>query len=544
MIKKILNDEVFHFHKIDFAILLILGFFYGVLSFIHLGNNYSPNTFYTLQKDEHFDVSFSDEIDVIRMKIFTGVRSADFYLYTSDDGVNFDFYKYYLSPGVFKWADIRIATKTKYIRFKTIDEFSIGEIGFYDNSKSYIPFTTLHSSMNDEKELIPLKISSMNTSYFDEIYFARTAYEYVYGLSIYEWTHPPLGKIIQAIPIYITHKITPFLYRLMGNISGILLVLVMYIFGFILFHKRKYALISSLLMILDTFHFAHTRMGTVDSHLVLFGTLSLLFMVLFIQKEKSFYLFLSGLFFGLGICIKWSGVYCGFSLAVLFFTYLFYYKKFHYSYIIKGFLFFVFIPLLLYFGTFYVFSNNYYKTDTFSNIIKQNQLMYDYHSNLKTSHSSSSKFYTWPISYKPVWYSYAYYEETDTASTISGVGNLVIWYVGLLSMIYLFLVFVTTRDKLSFFLLISFLCLWLPYMFIGRVMFLYHYFPSLPIVFLGVVYFLRDLENIYHFKRVVPIYLICCLLFFIIYYPIVSGVEVPSDYISNLELFDTWKFNS
>ena len=543
MIKKIFNEEVSHFQKIDILILLVIGLVYGIISFIHLGNTYAPNTFYTINNIETINFYFSEDVDIIRLKLYTGARSASIMIDTSLDGENYDEHFDFESPGVFKWSDFRIATKARYLRITTDEELSIGEIGFFDNSRSYIPFQTITTTLSDEKETIPSKVSPMNSAYFDEVYFARTAYEYINNLVIYEWTHPPLGKIIQAIPIYITHNMSPFHYRFMGNISGILLVLVMYLFGFVLFHKRKYALTSSLIMMFDTFHFAHTRMGTVDSHLVLFSTLAIFFMILFIKKEKTYCLFLSGLFFGLSVCIKWSGFYSGLALAIIFFTYLFYYKKFHYSYIIKGFLFFVIIPLILYLGIFFVFSNNFYKTNTLSNIIKENQMMYDYHSNLNEFHCSSSKFYSWPISYRPVWYSYYNYEESNTQSSISGVGNIVIWYMGLLSMIYLLLVLIIKKDKEAFLLVVCYLSLWLPYLFISRPMFLYHYFPALPILFLGIVYFLRDLECIYHCKRVIPIFLVCSFLFFAIYYPVVSGIEVPSGYLSNLELFDSWTFN-
>lgn len=43
----------------------------------------------------------------------------------------------------------------------------------------------------------------LNSSYFDEIYHARTALEHIENIYPYEITHPPLGKLI--IGIGITH---------------------------------------------------------------------------------------------------------------------------------------------------------------------------------------------------------------------------------------------------------------------------------------------------------------------------------------------------
>ena len=83
-----------------------------------------------------------------------------------------------------------------------LDDSSIGEVAFYNNKKEKIKIDKVLyknkkvTSLTDEQKTIPQKISYMNSSYFDEIYFARTAYEYVNGIDTYEWTHPPLGKLI------------------------------------------------------------------------------------------------------------------------------------------------------------------------------------------------------------------------------------------------------------------------------------------------------------------------------------------------------------
>jgi predicted membrane-bound dolichyl-phosphate-mannose-protein mannosyltransferase len=43
----------------------------------------------------------------------------------------------------------------------------------------------------------------MNSSYFDEIYHPRTAYENIHRMEPYETTHPPLGKAIMTIGIFL-----------------------------------------------------------------------------------------------------------------------------------------------------------------------------------------------------------------------------------------------------------------------------------------------------------------------------------------------------
>ena len=100
------------------------------------------------------------------------------------------------------------------------------------------------------------------------------------------------------------------------------------------------------------------------------------------------------------------------------------------------------------------------------------------------------------------------------------------------------------KDKNSYYLIVMILCLWLPYVFIGRVMFLYHYFPVLPFLFLTIVSFLKDLTEKYKFKFLIPAYLFVVLLFFMVYYPVVSGRPVDKKYAADLELFDSWYFQN
>lgn len=49
----------------------------------------------------------------------------------------------------------------------------------------------------DEFDKLPHDGTSyMEEMYFDEVYHARTAYEYINGIYPYEITHPPLAKLL------------------------------------------------------------------------------------------------------------------------------------------------------------------------------------------------------------------------------------------------------------------------------------------------------------------------------------------------------------
>lgn len=548
-INKILNSKVSKLSKIDYIIIGIIILLYSILSFINLGSFNNPQTFYKLNDNQEVVFEFAKETDVIRIKTFCGEQRSENYLYYSYDNKEYNFLGIITPKGEFAWNDDRYPTKAKYIKLVAKNKSSIGEISFYDNYKKQIKIKSVSTNnknikeLTDEQNLIPEQISYLNSSYFDEIYFARTAYNYLNNEETYEWTHPPLGKMIQAIPVILFNKMAPFYYRLMGNIAGIIMIFIMYLLGIELFKKRKWAIVSSLLMFFETSHFVQTRMGTVDSFLILFIMLAIYFMIRHITKKETKYnLFLSGLFFGLSMCVKWTGALGGLALAIIYFYDFIKNKRNIKKTLSYGTIYFVIIPLIIYTSIYFIYPKNRVAyTDSYKAIIDQTEMMYNYHSKLTDDHFFSSDWYTWPISYKPVWYYEQEYSYV-TKGTITAIGNIVIWWLGIIAVLYLPYRIIKKKELESIILLITVLSLWLPYIFIGRVMFLYHYFPVVPFITLAVVKLLKDIEEKTKKTFIVPIYLTIVIGFFIIYYPVISGIPVSKHYIDSLKLLESWYF--
>lgn len=64
-------------------------------------------------------------------------------------------------------------------------------------------------------------------------------------------------------------------------------------------------------------HYVQTRIATIDTYAVFFILLMYLFMYLWCEDGKKRYLALSGLFFGIGAASKWTCIYAGAGLAVI-----------------------------------------------------------------------------------------------------------------------------------------------------------------------------------------------------------------------------------
>ena len=192
--------------------------------------------------------------------------------------------------------------------------------------------------------------------------------------------------------------------------------------------------------------------------------------------------------------------------------------------------------------------------------------MFNYHSGLEATHPYSSSWYQWPTMVRPIWY-YSGYVTDAVKEGISAFGNPLVWWGGIPAFLYVLYLLVTHSSFLraltgkaaassattplsrreyqaAAFLVVGYLAQYLPWFFVTRITFIYHYFPSTPFVVLMIVYSLMQLK-----KRVSnrTFAVICCayavLAFglFLLFYPVLSGQPVDVDFVVKyLRWRDTW----
>lgn len=561
--KSYLRDNSRKLGKTDWIIIGVFVLFYAIISFNNLGTLENPQTFYKFTNaGDEAGIELENNIEQIsKIRVYSGNETGSYDIFTSNDGENYDFLTTIEQTMAFSWSDFTLDKSFKYLKLVSKDfDTSIGEIQLYDQygeKVSVVASDDQSEVLLDEKNTVPATISYLNSAYFDEIYFARSAYEYIHGIPTNEWVHPPLGKLIMTIPILLFGMNT-FAYRLMGNIAGILMIPVIYALAKNIFKNRKWAILAGILMTFDCFHFAQTRMGTVDGFLVLFIMLSALFMYKYIVMDKNdklnkklLNLFLSGLFIGCSIATKWTGLYAGLALAIIFFGNMIYqnWKKPKdekdpdlIKVLLACVVFFVVIPLTIYVLSYLLFPTIYpNKVEGISGLIEQTKNMYEYHSKLTATHDFSSAWYTWPIMYKPVWY-YVSYPGGDIVSTIVGIGNPAIWWFGVVAALFTLVMSILKRKREYLFITVFILCSWLPYLFIGRCMFMYHYFPTLPFIMLAIVALVRFITQKIRSNSFYLGYVILVVVLFILFYPVISGMLTSADYVNSLKWLKSWIF--
>ena len=540
-------DNSLRWSRVDSLILAAVVLVYSVISLTTLGSTKAPQNGWT-SSSPHEEIIFdlgsgNRKVNILYFGRISVSDPSDFSFSQSQDLVNWsqetdakmDYTEYW------KWQYVVSSYETddgsrkynqslggvmnfqgRYIRLKARRAgLRLNEIIFRDENGNAIPATVyaqnyanpespLYSdpeNLLDEQdtlEALPDLVdgkneenkaaqpSWWNSTYFDEIYHARTGYEFLHPEEIrtvynpdrnpYETTHPPLGKILISASVSV-FGMTPFGWRFAGALAGILMLPGMYLLGKQLTKKTTIASLVTILMALDCMHLTQTQIATIDSYPVLFIIFAYFFMLRYIQtdimrqplRRTLIPLAFSGLFMGLSMASKWIGIYAGAGLAVLFFWHGFRMirisreakaitdnpsvspadKEVFMPYLQSGgrdplpvlsrlfyicqwcILFFIAVPagiyLLSYIPYMVACRTDVHTLSEYLEAVWKCQInMFNYHKipRLGMDHPFYSPWYEWPVMLKPMYYAARQYltSSTKVPYSIYAFGNPVVWW--------------------------------------------------------------------------------------------------------------------
>ncbi len=620
----------------DGLLMFIVTAIYAIVTLTTLGSTKAPqNPWKSSAYDEYVTIDLGQHYDDFSMLYFCQVSYSNFAVAVSDDVAGEGWSQEYpvqMAEGqCFQWKYLNpsytTSGKPTFVsasdfadvqklsgRYVRIDPKQVGliinEIIFKDvqgniipgvtvigrdNANMESPYYTDPASLFDEQDTLDGEPSWWNSTYFDEIYHARTAYELLNDSTVYEWTHPPLGKIIMGWFVGL-FGMTPFGWRFAGALCGILMLPAMYLLVKQLTKRTDMACIAMLLMSLDCMHFTQTRIATIDSYPVLFIILSYFFMLRFMQKDivlidvKNLLpdLALSGFFMGCGVASKWIGVYAGIGLGVMYFWTCF--RHLRLGRMAAGMLadgsaytaeessilhrraegsfkrvvvlclwcllFFIAIPVIIYLISY---------ADRFADrtlngilgflkmLVQETQSMLSYHSTpgLGMDHTFYSPWYEWPVMATPMYYASAAFKPEGMTYAIFCFGNPWVWCVGLAGIAYTLCRWakghrycITGRegtvqlfrydwDIAPAFILIGLLAQFLPWVLVPRGTYIYHYFASVPFLIMGTTLLLHRVTQRWPSagKMICVFYLWLCLVWFVLLFPYASGVMTSNEWM-------------
>lgn len=575
--------KTMEFTKIDWFLMLGVTLFYACFTFHELGNTSAPKTEYPVPHNTYLDISAENGEAISTLNWYLlNEQDINFTLETKNNtDSNWTYVQDFTMKSVFSWGTLTLPEPAENIRITNIKKDAvIGEIVIQDKEGNVLPIKNSHfyPQLYDEASVFPETINHLSGCYFDEIYYTRTAYEFMHGLRTYENTHPPFGKVLITLGAMIFGT-TPFGFRFMGTLFGILMLPFMYLMGRNISRNRYVGAFTAFLFAFDFMHFAQTRLTTID----VFVTFFVIAMYYFMERyvNMSFYdspvkktwipLGACGIAFGFGIASKWTGAYAGAGLAIIFFASLVNrYREYKYallkpkgttnqikhSHIIKVFkentlrtigfcmVFFVIIPFFIYLLSYlpFVDPNN---PGLFARMLHNQETMFNYHSALNATHPYSSTWIQWPIMTRPIFY-YSNVLEGTIRQGISSFGNPLVWWAGIPAFAYMLYLAFVQKKKTATFLCIGYLAQFLPWVLVTRCTFIYHYFPSVPFLVLMIAYSLNQLKSKVKpmtFIGILTGYAVAAFLLFLLFYPILSGQPIDKNFVvSYLRWIDGWVF--
>ena len=581
---------------VDLILVCGITLIYALFAFTNLGDTKTANTTWTPKNGESavfFTEEYYGEIfflpGIAPADNGIGQRTGKTMLVEVSDDMNEWRTAAEISDGsVYAWNTAPVMEIGQYIRITSMcDDLAINEFALKHVSGN--GFVTLHAvaghapQLTDEQNTVPLYPSYMNSTYFDEIYHARTAYEHILKLEPYENTHPTLGKLIISLGIRM-FGMNPFGWRFMGTLFGVLMLPILYHLLKRLFASTLLSAAGTFLFAFDFMHYVQTRISTIDTYAVFFLLLMYDAMIVFLQRDltkDSFKrlltpLFLCGLFMGLGVASKWTVAYGAVGLAVL------YFGKLLVTYSsLKGSdekqlflgtavslclwccLFFVLIPFAIYFTAFLPITtlphNSY---DVVGRFFAYQKHMFNYHSNLDATHSFQSAWYQWPFDIRNVWY-YGNFDADGMRglSTISVLGSPLLWWSTVPAMLFTLWAAVKKRVLPALVAAVGYLAVILPWVPISRCTFIYHYFTAIPFLMIAWLFAFENLCALPALKKpllsgnirntavsvsgahvLLAAFLLVHFVLFLVFYPVLTGTVTTQDYANALEWLPTWFF--
>lgn len=543
------------FNRLDFAAVALPILLCGVLSFSHLGSFNVPETAWEGQSAQ---ISLAEEQTAATLWVYGGLGGGVLQLCDSSGQ---PLAQIPMEEGnLFAWKTYPLpAHGSSPFTLRASGPVTVYELAFTDAAGAPVAAQAdaAGGALFDEPASRPPSPDAQHGMYFDEIYFGRAAYELLHGLTPYESTHPPLGKNLIALGVAL-FGMNPFGWRFMGALFGVLLIPLFYLFARQLTGSRFFALLGALLYLADFMRFTLSRIATVDVFLLFFVLAAYLALLCWLRLDwvrcplhrQLWPLMFSGLAWGMACSVKWNGVYAGVGMAIVFFLALWRGAKAYPQQwrrkavpLLLGCVgAFVLVPAAVYLCSYLPYFLRAQAPSTLSDWWEMQLQMLRYHSALTAEHPYASRWWSWPAILRPVWC----YMGTDLpqgiVSSIAMLGTPLLWWAGAAAvLLLLWRQCQSIGDANRALLLCGFFSLWLPWAFIERPTFLYHYSASSGFALLALIYLLSRLPERAG-RRAGYLLAGAAAVLFCLYYPALTGLPVGETYARWLQCFPGWNF--
>jgi dolichyl-phosphate-mannose-protein mannosyltransferase len=458
-----------------------------------------------------------------------------------------------------------------------------------------------------------VRLGTPDNQYWDEQYFGFTAQRYLAGDAnaynpyatpppdkAYEWTHPPLGKLIIAGTMALAGQ-DAWGMRLSSVLFGTAGVGLVVLIAFLLTRSPSAGLLAGLLYAADGLNFVQSRVATMDIHQTTFILASVAFYIAWRREEKASHWLLlgAGAMAGAALATKWVGLFLitllGADLLVLWiilrrqhglatilvagacmailpasvFAGRYAAERFIWpeaaelgcliaimdaellvlwvafrrprglAFALTAIACLLLLPAAIYMASYAHYFRMGYGWHNFVELQRQ---MWYYHTGLKATHPNTSKPWQWILNLRPMWM-YVKYGPPDRIANIYNLGNSVVLCFGLIAMAWTAIRSAWRRWEAGF-LVAAYLIFWLPWVHSPRIMFFYHYLPSSAFLCVASGWLLWTWQGSRWRALRVLVWVVpgLALAWFVVFYPDWTAITVPRWWADSVYAFiPSWK---
>ncbi len=567
----------------DILLMSLITIPYIALSFVHYGDRFKQGHWFGDIESKTLVITLQKPVELKQINFYLGLSSGSIGIsIATNQGESQQLANLDMSeslPIVFRWINVNLHSDKKINKiFFKIEKpvVEIKQLAIIDVNGKYINNYVVNSTPYDNRDdLIGLtqknkpehfEMSSIwqSMAVWDEVFYATTAFQFLYHLPAFNSSHPYLGTLLISLGILL-FGMNPFGWRFIPLLSGILLVPLIYISAKRMFKHRSSAIFASLLLSCDFMHFVISRVATIDSTVTFFIFIEYMFLFAYLKSNlsgdswnKSFsYLLGVGICLGVSTAIKWSAIFSVLAILILLiycelkkttFRHFELFNKIRLLFVIL-----VIIPItiycLTYFPAYIPFSS--ITSNFFNFVIDLQKAMLNYHlkAALAQTNSFVSSWWSWPLIIKP-YAIFTYINEIKkTAVVVLLMGNPAIWWFGVFSILILLIEQIShfnrkkerDRDFVIVFILLAIFCQYLPYAIFKRGSFIYYYYTITPFLFLAISSILNKLWMNKKLRIFIYCYFSLVAILFVMFFPVLAGIEVPRSYIFKFLLwYKTW----
>ena len=358
---------------------------------------------------------------------------------------------------------------------------------------------------------------------FDEVYHAKTALQYLNGESPIEWVHPPTAKLLIAVGVWLFGYV-PWAWRLMPALAGVALAPVFYLLARRVLVTERAAVLATVLLLCDGVYLVQSRIAMTNIFAVLFQVSAALFILRAALRPRLSApdMAAAGLFLGLALSTRWTSLWAAGFLGIV----LLAVRRLR---IIKPreltltVLAFLVMPAGIYVLSYVPWMRQGHEV---RELLPLQKAIWRYHADLHATHPYFSRWYTWPLLYRPTWY---YFKQTgETIRGIVALGNPALWWASVPVTVWALVTGAREKDPRRLFSGLGFCALYLPWGVAPRTLNYSHYlFEAIPYACLSLGALL-DREWSGKWALLARSYVALVVLLFFFFLPFLIALPVPA----------------